>query len=102
MSWQTEFPDFPAADLPAIPAGFEDTSWHNDACPSFTSDQIGLTIWVDYLDPALRELEGAYQRFCVTPQDHGVETTEPSLMTDSWEEVLAFINARSREKESAS
>jgi len=102
MSWQTEFPDFPAADLPAIPPGFEDTSWHNDTCPSFTSDEAGLTIWVDYLAPASREYEGAYPRFGVTAQDHGVETSGPSLMTDSWEEVLAFIDARSREKESAS
>ena len=36
MSYRTEFPGFedaPAADwLRAF--GFEDTSWHNDACPS--------------------------------------------------------------------
>jgi hypothetical protein len=33
--YQTEFPHFPAADMPAIPEGFADTSWHNIASPSF-------------------------------------------------------------------
>lgn len=99
MSFQTEFPDFPAADMPAIPAGFEDTSWHNDSCPSLTSDEIGLTIWIDYLDPALREYQdnqGAaqYPRFSVHCQNHGVESSGPSIMTDDWAEVLAFIEQR--------
>lgn len=100
MTYQTEFPDFPAADMPALPdgCGFVDTSWHNDACPSFTSDEIGLTIWVDFLDPALCEYQDAqgnrqYPRFAVHCQDHGVETSGPAIQTDDWAEVLAFIES---------
>ena len=40
-----------AADLLAL--GFEDTSWGNDACPSFTKGEI--LIWVEDEDPARRE-----------------------------------------------
>ena len=56
-TFQTEFPDYPAADMPALPAlgNFVDTSWHNDICPSITSDELGLQIWIDYPDPAQRE-----------------------------------------------
>lgn len=86
-----EFPDYKPADMPALPAGFEDASWHNDACPSFVSDPVGLLIWVDYLDPALREFDGKYPRFTVQQQRAGIEVSGPSLATDDWSEVLAFI-----------
>lgn len=47
-----EFPDF--GELPfAPPAGWEDTSWHNDGCPSFVLGAFRLCI--DYADPAARE-----------------------------------------------
>ena len=58
MSYQTEFSDFPAADMPAIPAGFTDESWHNDACPRFDNAELGLTLWIDFLNPAERETAG--------------------------------------------
>lgn len=51
-----EFPDFDQATLPTIPAGFEDTSWHNDACPSFQHEGLGLHLFIDYADPELREM----------------------------------------------
>lgn len=89
--WQTEFPDFPAADMPAVPAELMDTSWHNDACPSFTSDAMGLQLFVDYADKELREFQDG-ARFILSPQDHGVETSgEPYLATDSWDDVIAAI-----------
>ena len=28
--------------------GFEDSSWHNDAMPSFTNEETGYVLWVDY------------------------------------------------------
>lgn len=38
-NFQTEFPDYPVADMPAMPThgDFIDTSWHNDACPRLAS-----------------------------------------------------------------
>jgi hypothetical protein len=50
--YKIEFPRFDELDLP-IPDGFEDHSWHNDACPSFAmklSDSNYLRLWVDYKD----------------------------------------------------
>jgi hypothetical protein len=89
--FRKQFPDFPAEDMPAIPAGFVDASWHNDTCPCLVSDAAGLQIWVDYLDPTKREYEGKYPRFSVSQQRAGVEHSGPSIQTDSWDEVLAFI-----------
>ncbi len=94
-----EFPDFPAADMPAIPAGFGDTSWHNDMCPSFTSDQVGLTIWVDFANPEQREYP-EWPRYRVTPQEAGVEVSGESLETNDWSEVEAFVATRTLARES--
>lgn len=85
MSYRTEFPGFedaPAADwLRAF--GFEDTSWHNDACPSFTCDVFVL--WVDFKDPAAREFGPDGPRYLIT--DEGREV----LATDDWAAVRAFV-----------
>ena len=92
MTYREEFPDFVPEDMPAIPAGFEDTSWHNDVCPSFTSDACGLTIWVDYPKSQDREFEESV-RFSVAPQKDGIEVSGESLATDDWDEVLRFVVA---------
>ena len=98
-NWQTAFPDYPATEMVGVPDGFIDTSWENDICPSFTSDVLGLTIWVDYPHAADREYP-EWARFRVTPQDHGVETSGEGLEADDWSEVLAFIAARTLSDES--
>lgn len=99
MTFHIEFPDFPADEMPEVPASFDDVSWHNDACPSFVSDALGLQIFIDYKDPNQREFPET-ERFSVQSQDHGVEVSGPSLATDDWSEVLAFIAARTLELES--
>lgn len=86
MSYQTEFPDFKPADMPAIPAGFADSSWHNDACPRFENEQLGLTLWVDYLDPAERETAGRRFLLCT-------EQTETIAESDSMREIVAAIDS---------
>jgi len=93
-TWRSEFPDFPAATMPEIPAGFADTSWHNDACPSFTSDACELRLWVDFLDPAQREHPESKSRFYLQPQRAGVEISGDGLLSNDWQEVLAFIAAK--------
>ncbi|SIO50051.1 hypothetical protein SAMN05443247_06618 [Bradyrhizobium erythrophlei] len=86
---QQEFPDFPAADMPAIPQGFEDNSWHNDSCPNFTSAELGLRIWIDFADPEQREIsEGC--RFTLEPSDNEDTITEP-ISTDDWAVILEAI-----------
>src|SRR5215471_6706565 len=90
MTYKTEFPNFPDADMPAIPPGFVDGSWHNDACPSFHNEARGLQIYVDYADPAKREVEGM-TRYTVLQIDSNSVPTD-LLNTDNWDEVLAIID----------
>ena len=65
MAWREEFPDFDDAESCAslIYQGWEDVSWHNDTSPSFECS--GVVIWVDYVDPMLREYPDAPGRFAV-------------------------------------
>ena len=92
MSYQKEFPEFPVADMPAMPAhgDFVDTSWHNDACPSIASDALGLRVWIDFADKSVREFEDG-TRFIVARQDDGIVIGETILETDDWDDVLAVI-----------
>lgn len=32
-----------------------DESWHNDVCPRFESHETGRRIWVEHINPELRE-----------------------------------------------
>lgn len=95
MSIEKEFPDFPVADLPAIPAGFVDSSWHNDSCPSFTDEARRLMVYVDYADKEKRE-EPSAPRFSLRRLDaEGCVTDEPSVIdTDDWNAVLLAIEPK--------
>ena len=88
MTCKTEFPDFPDSDMPAIPAGFEDSSWHNDACPSMRNATLQLLIWINYSDPEKQETLG-WPRFLVV--DENDERGEATLETDDWNEVLQHL-----------
>lgn len=84
MTYREEFPDFDR-EPPAVLTGdwdFADTSWHNDACPSFVCDVFVL--WIDYVDQAKREHQGG-PAYALT--DEG----ETVLETDDWEDVRAFV-----------
>jgi hypothetical protein len=67
-----------------------DTSWHNDACPSFASDALGLHIWIDYADKSVREFENG-PRFIVVRLSEGIKTGHTVIETNDWNEVLAVI-----------
>jgi hypothetical protein len=84
MTYAIEFPDFPAADLPAIPAGWQDHSWHNDACPRFHVGE--LAVFIDYLNPHYSENEFA-PRFSVQHIEDCVEL----FASDDWNDVLSFV-----------
>lgn len=92
--YRSEFPDFPASDWPGFPhPSFRDASWHNDSQPSMASDELGLHVWVDYADPAQRELQGARFGVHETREDGGlIEGTV--LETDDWREVCGLVRAR--------
>ena len=97
-NYKTEFPCFDF-DIPQLPDGFIDTSWHNDVSPKFErkyNETHSVFFWVDYLDESRRECGG--RQFTVLVQltdDDGVGSyIEPEYIieTDSWDEAVNAIN----------
>ena len=70
-NYMKEFPHYDGF-LPMI-EGFEDTSWHNDTCPSLTyklKADYELRLYVDFDDPERRENGGhKYKLSLVSPED---------------------------------
>lgn len=84
-----EFPDF-VLDV-AIPADWEDVSWHNDACPCWRTAPRRFLVFVDYLDQALRENAAEGERFSVFDMDSDETIGEQAFASDDWAAVLAFV-----------
>lgn len=94
MAWTRiaqEFPDYPLADLPEMPAGCVDTSWHNDACPSISTANDTVRVFLDYVDPEKREVSIMTSRFCVFVAKDEFEE-EIAYHGDDWQAVLAIIS----------
>jgi hypothetical protein len=65
---EREFPEFDNMELfkelerLLAEHGFEDASWHNDACPSLIAkvspdnEEACVKVWVEFADPAMREV----------------------------------------------
>lgn len=85
MSIATAFPDYPTADLPPIPSHWRDSSWHNDACPSFMV--AGLQVFIDYAAQDKREHKGE-ARFLVICMDSDATV----LASDDWQEVIDAVD----------
>jgi hypothetical protein len=85
-TYKTEFPEFNAAELPPIPATWEDVSWKNDTCPSWATPN-GFRVYVERLEPKDREDE-AYTRFSLQHDERGHYTD-----TDNWLEITSTILA---------
>lgn len=77
MTYRTEFPTFP--EMPEAQAllalGWTDTSWHNDACPSFKSPDGMLLIWIEHPEEAQRDCP---DRFVVERMPEPVERDDPA------------------------
>lgn len=82
MSFREEFPSYPPLSLPEIPSTWEDTSWHNDMCPSWCTPDRGLQVFVDYLDPSMRAFPETVRFTVVDSEGNEVAAT------DDWSEVL--------------
>jgi hypothetical protein len=85
-----EFPDYDVTTLPTMPVGFVDSSWHNDACPSFTKGD--LTVFVDYADSAMRECGPDAPRFVLVRHTSDGDVTTLAT-TDVWARLLGAIEA---------
>lgn len=94
-TFRTEFPGFDPATLPAIPADWTDVSWKNDACPSFLAaagPTWEILVFVDWADPAERELGGA-SRYSVQRHANDGDDGACSFSSDSWPAIVACVNA---------
>jgi type I restriction-modification system DNA methylase subunit len=94
MTYRDQFPDYPASDIPTIPAGFSDESWCNDMCPCFVKTLANgrqISLWIDYVDEALREHD-FMKRFGVTLGDFdGIDDDYLGWQSDDYAEALAYI-----------
>jgi hypothetical protein len=86
MTYKKAFPDF-ELDV-EIPAGFNDTSWRNDACPSWENPAGSMKLFVDYQQPEDRECGGGRFTLAYLDQDG---TIENEFTTDDWAEMTAQI-----------
>jgi hypothetical protein len=91
MSWRDQFPDFPAADIPAdIPAAWRDKSWRYDACPSWLicghalSDM--LSIFIDEAEPSARSWGPDGKRFSINLTTG--EAEQSLFVSDDWAVTL--------------
>ena len=76
--------------------GFIDESWGNDICPKFVRGN--LTVWIDYLDPELREIDQS-RRYCLTVSDVIPDGSDGVIIeTDSWTELLDAVRQASQPK----
>lgn len=90
MAYKTEFPHYD--DTLILPDGWEDISWHNDACPSFQKvfGDVTFRIFCDFKDPDLREMHGA-MRFVIYIED---EVNYVCIgQTDTIKEAIDCVNA---------
>ncbi len=87
--WKQEFPGFEMPDMD-LPEGFKDTSWHNDACPSFTDENRKLRLYVNYADPQDREFE-ELPRFLLVRFDDDHSEEDEIAGGEKWEDVASFV-----------
>lgn len=100
-SFRTEFPDFDPATMPPLPAGWDDLSWRNDACPLFFNRRARLALGVEYANADLRTTPGAPRyNLCRVgvhsdgEPDLGGAEHELILASDDWDAILASIAAQ--------
>lgn len=83
------FPDYDLSTLPRrFPAGFKDSSYRNDACPSIWNEERGLLIYLDYKNDTDREHSGGVRFFLVREHDGN-----PLYETDEWAMMCGLFNA---------
>jgi hypothetical protein len=92
--YKTEFRYFDF-DIPTLPAGFIDCSWHNNVSPSFErkyNETEFVTLWVDYANPKRRECGGKQFTLTILKNDDLCNDIKYILETDSWDEMLNKVN----------
>jgi hypothetical protein len=94
-TYKTQFPDF-ELEL-TIPNEWEDVSWKNDACPSWTTpgtseSPYGYRVFIDYKNPEERE-HPVLKRFSIFRLNALEETdVDSGEDLDDFEAVLTMVN----------
>ena len=90
MNYKVEFAHYD--DELTLPDGWVDTSWHNDACPSFEKNIKGTTyrVWCDFKDQSLSEVGGL--RFAVNKYLEQEDEYLPMGEFNTLQEALDSIN----------
>lgn len=87
-----EFPGFGVLDV-AIPDGFDDTSWHNNACPTWSMQKGNgnyLQLAIDYADPEHRDTP-SLKRFRLHLYDTDMNFQGDLMQTDDYTEVQDLL-----------
>lgn len=87
MSVSTAFPTYPLSSLPSLPPTWEDTSWHNDTCPSWCVGKE-VYVYVDFPVASDREFPEC-SRFSVMDMASDTQLYHG----DDWEEVIRITSA---------
>ncbi len=78
--------------------GWEDTSWHNDVCPSFLNSGKHLLLWADAENRADREFRENLRFHLYTCDEDGFALEEESALvsTESLTVLLTFLRDQTR------
>lgn len=91
--WPTMFADYPVATMIPIPESWTEESWHNDTAPSFSpcAGPMGemAQVWIDYEDPAAREIPEA-NRFSFCRRD-AVGELAAIYAGDDYDELVRHV-----------
>jgi len=93
MTYKVEFPEFDLGGI-EIPAGFEDSSWHNDASPCWINVERRMCLWVDWPNAADRE-HPTMSRFVITRTDEEGQHTDSmfaAFESDNYNELIAWLS----------
>lgn len=93
MTYRESFPDFELGIV--LPDDFVDISFKQDSCPSFQNKDLGLILFVDYMDCSKRE-HPLTNRFHVYNCDTDGCIGKLRCEGDYWDTVLAFIEGYRR------
>ena len=83
--------DYAVPESIAFDAELEDTSWHNDVCPSFwvsgtTGEGLHYRLWINHPDADRREFDDAH-RFMV--MSHGGDSDDGNMLYEGDDATIA-------------
>jgi len=88
-----EFPKYDPTTLPKLPKGFVETSWHNDACPSWEGSFGRLKLYIDWQEPSQRDTPSS-RRFTLCELSIDGDELGRWVSSDAWEDMQRMIQVR--------